>query len=481
MKKTIKLLSCLFLLGGFSNLACSQNVRTLAIKNVAAKQIHNTKAFEQFKKLVNENEELYKNNMTPEVSEIKNEQGNYINACILLKPVEPKYNSENQLRFTISSCKQENCTSVLSKYDELKTEIYDEAGKLVKTMTLNKSDESDYEKNFSYDFDLNSCELEKGKIYSVKISNSNDELLGKSDFCFQYWMTQYITGENGKVLNDKYQVVFIPSIDKTTFGVARIEVMNNKVDENSIFKSGSKQFTINFYNLEGEHILTKKAIQLGSETDKYLDININKNEMASVESRNAMFIEIFDENEEYLGSIPYIDLYIKWTVNRDKLTSDVKSYFLDSNNQPINCWIRVISERYLKQDDSIESILYRYIPVETFMNNMAHIKSTDVNDTLYAYLISRINDKNNKFANYSGKLFFKYEYDELEPLVLESEDNINFDKCGLNAYKIKLTDEFYRFFSKIKLDQSKNVKIHVYSDKEMTKEIETMHFNTESN
>ncbi len=476
MKNIIKFLSVLCLFGGLLSLTGSQNVRPFATKNIETKQIYNKAAFEQFKELVTENEKLSKKNIVPERSEIKNDQGDDINAFLKFFFNVP----ENKIDLIISSAKQEGCKSILSEYDELSVKIYDESNDLFKTIKLNKLDENEYIKKFVYSFDLNNCELEKGKQYLFKIFNSNDELLGKSDFYFQNWMTPFVTGENNKMLNDEFRILFFSSIYGEQDGVARLEIFNsNKNDENSIFKSGSEQFTIDLYDTNGNYVLTKKAkaTQIESETSKYLEIYIDKNEMPSIESRGAMFIEIFNGNNEYLGSIPHINLFMANTIrNKNKFISNTKSCFLNSKNQPLSCSVINLCENILEQDD-VESRLYEYMPAATSLHNLINIPPT-VDKTFYIYLVSKINDKNNKFVNCLDKLFFKFEYDGIEPVILESESVIKSERCKLVADKIKITKEYIKFLNKIDKQQLNNIRIHVYSDKEMTKEIETMRFNT---
>ncbi len=481
MKKTIKLLSFLFLLGGFSNLACSQNVRTLAIKNVVTKQIHNTKAFEQFKKLVDENNRLFENNMNPTVSEIKDEQGNYINAHFIIFFKPPENGNINKAYIEVSSPNQEDCKSVLSNYDKLKIEIYNKAtGSLVKKTTLDKNEYKDEGvASFTHKLDLNNCELEKGNAYSVKIFNSNDKLLGSTDFYFQCWMTSCITNENGEFLNDEVQILFHSSITGKPFGVAKIEIYEKDNGDRSIFKSGSEEFTIDLYDSNGNYVSTKKAIKHKAEDfAHYLDIRIDDNEMPSIGSRDAFFAEIFDNKGIFLGSIQHIDLYKKYTFDIDnRFSPDVTPYFIDNSGAPVNCWLRTFNENFLKQDDSLESSLYLNVDRETFVQNLQYINSNE-NRTFYAYLISIAEDKNNGFANCSGPLFFKFERDDVGPLILQSEPAISFDRCGLVAHKIKLTEKFFQFFGGLELKNLQNIKIHVYSDKRMTNEIKTMFINT---
>ncbi len=529
MKKIIKILSILFLLGSLSNLVSSQNIRTFAkINNKIDQKIKNKQALERLTDYNKELEFMVKNNVPlypisfPRDKNNMNDENLLMNLYIAYSS-EDIFNNDGSinedicLNFDLDLFAGASPDEFITNSDKIFLKFYDDKKNLVQEIELNDvSTKKDPEKtkifpahvSYKNKIKLKDFNLDVKTIYNLEILDSEGKLLGTSKFKSKSRFLECVNS-NLNPLGVYIWLECLPSNDGDSRGVVHISATPQKKDSFLNENMVDKKICLNFYNIKGECIATRntkvKRISYndGSADVFSIDIYSNKNELQSIYKDESFIVELLDENKNYLGSylVPKDFVSKPTDVNEEK----PQPVFSIDKQKLISDYVHFLSNDIEKE--SIISRLFEegtiYESIDQFEYSQSNLKDKSKTKP-DLYIISKLNDPDSLFANYSGSSIYftisnknddennknnvkhpnkntnEKDAEKNKPLVVfKSEVGQTFEEIGSVIFKFKISDnnELMKTIRSVGWGRNENCRLIFYSDEALNNKIGEIYFN----
>ncbi len=495
MKKIIKMLSFLFLLGGLSSLARSQNFQTFASESSKInKEMKNLKALERLQKYNDELNLMVENNIPlysikfPRNNDDKNlSMELFIDYSSDVINNDVSINKDNNLKFDLTLFAEKSSKKFITSSDKIYADFYNEKGELIQRVELNnvsKNEDAEQTKNaptcirYKNEIKLENLSINSETVYNLKLSDSENKNLGESKFKLKSRFSD-VVDSNGNSLDCVTWHCFLPSSDGDYKGVVSL---NSRSGKNASFLNESmagKKIYLNFYDIDGKCFATRNTkVKRISHNDGSADVFLigiysNKVEMPLVCRNESFIVEFLDENGNYLASYLVPKDFVKqsnakleppepvFLIDKQKSISDY-CHFLDKNTEKAS-----VASRLMEESTIYESLDYW----DATQSKLSDSCKAEPN----LYIISKLNDPNSILAKYTGPIYFTFA--DKKDVVFESEPGEIFKELNMMSHKFNLDKKLIEAIKHSGWGKDENFSLVLYTDKSLNDKIAEFYFN----